>query len=82
MSQTFEPHSSHLSGQVNQAENALLSTLDQEPARQWSPRELQEEATNGWSASVVSIAFWRLVSSGRLSVDEQLRVRPRADTAS
>lgn len=76
MSPTLEPHLSHLSGQVHEAESALCRVLAQQPERQWSPRELQEEATNGWSASIVSIAFWRLVSSGRLSVDEQLHVHP------
>ncbi len=82
MTQVFEPHSSQLSGQVDEAETALLRTLVHEPERPWSPRELQEAATNGWSASVVSIAFWRLVSSGRLSVDEELRVHPHVDLAS
>jgi hypothetical protein len=74
----LEPGLGHLAKEVREAEEALLKTLEEDPGRKWSPRELQAKATNGWSAAVVSIAFWGLVSSNRLRVDEQLNVHPVA----
>lgn len=74
----LEPQLGQLSEEVREAEDALLETLREDPHQEWTPRSLQNAAVNGWSAGVVSIAFWRLVSNGRLIVDELLRVRPQA----
>lgn len=71
----LEPKLGRLADDVQAAENALLQTFEGDRDREWSPRALQAAATNGWSAAVVSIAFWRLVSSGRLKVEDDRRVR-------
>ena len=79
LNEGLEPQLGQLADEVREAEKALLAKLEEEPNREWNPRELQDAArTNGWSSSVVSIAFWRLVSSERLRVDEHLRVRSMA----
>lgn len=65
-----------LGSAVTDAEAALRSAVAADPDRTWTPRELQAAAENGWSNSVMSIAFWRLVSDGTLQVDEQLTVHP------
>lgn len=70
----LEPSLGRLADEVDAAEDALLQTLASDTTRAWSPRTLQEAATNGWSAAIVSIAFWRLVSSGRLVVGDDRRV--------
>jgi hypothetical protein len=77
MPQTEEQETtlSELSEEVSEAETALLEQLGKEEAAGVSPRRLQESVRNGWSAAVVSIAFWRLVNSGQIVVDEGLCVR-------
>ena len=63
---------------VAAAREALRRYVSAHPDATWTPRALQLEVQNGWSTSVVSIAFWELVASGELAVDEQLRVRSTA----
>jgi hypothetical protein len=61
---------------VHQAREAILATVQAEPDRAWRPGELMRAAKNHLRNTVVSIAFWNLVESGELVVDEHLVVRP------
>lgn len=62
---------------VQTAREAILSTITEDPTRSWHPRGLIDAAKvrAGLSTTVVSIAFWSLVESGQLEVDERLVVR-------
>jgi len=61
--------------QLHTAADLLLSTAG---TVRWSPRDLQARARNGNRRDVVSLAFWQLVSDGRLLLDSDLRVRRAA----
>jgi hypothetical protein len=61
--------------QVRLAQDALRERLREDDARVWRARDLQEAVRNGWSSSVVSIAFWGLVEDGELVIDDDLGVR-------
>ena len=58
--------------EVEQAEKALLQLAAEHEAE--SPRELRRLARNGHSAEVVSLAFWRLLNRGVLTLDHDRRV--------
>ena len=62
--------------EVRAAEKAICAVVATSSGGTWTPRQLQEQAKNGWSMTVMNIAFWNLVNSGRLSVDERFRVKP------
>jgi hypothetical protein len=68
-----EPTRSELAGQVQDAEAAIRTILESAPAER-TPGEIQSAARNGWSASVMAIAFWGLVNRRIIMVDEDLRV--------
>ncbi|HEV8575387.1 MAG TPA: hypothetical protein VGR43_11850 [Dehalococcoidia bacterium] len=61
---------------VRKAEEALAAVVTQGASETWTPRSLQEEARNGWSLTVMNIAFWNLVAAGRLEVDADFLVHP------
>jgi hypothetical protein len=60
---------------VQAAREAILATVRDKPGRDWRPRELMDAAKGELSNTVVSIAFWNLVESGELEVNERLVVR-------
>jgi hypothetical protein len=60
---------------VHQAREAILATIRAEPNREWHPGELMRAAKSHMRSTIVSIAFWNLVESGELVVDEHLVVR-------
>jgi hypothetical protein len=69
-----------LSERVSAAEDALLEALqgyEEAP----SPRTLQRDTRDDRSSSVMSIAFWRLVNSGKLELDQHGQVHPGASSA-
>jgi hypothetical protein len=60
---------------VREAREAILATFSADPTHAWRPRELIDAAKGALPTSVASIAFWNLVESGELEVDERLVVR-------
>jgi hypothetical protein len=64
---------------VQEAREAILRTISEDPDHAWHPRELMSASkgrlSNTASNTAVSIAFWSLVESGELEVDQQLVVR-------
>ncbi|HEX8067335.1 MAG TPA: hypothetical protein VF520_12520 [Thermoleophilaceae bacterium] len=63
-----------LAQRVDDAQRALRDVLRAGSDRTWTIRELQDEAANGHSSSVMSIAFLRLLHGGELVVDKGQRV--------
>jgi hypothetical protein len=64
-----------LAERVQGAEIAIRDLVLSDKSRIWTIRELQDTAANGWSSSVMSIAFLRLLQGGELlRVDSDLRV--------
>jgi hypothetical protein len=66
-----------IAAKVSEAEAVIRELLQREPARDWSIRELQDEAalTDDLSPASISIAFLRLRDAGVLGMDSHLRVR-------
>ena len=64
-----------LAGQVRAAEDAIKALLLEDGSRTWTIRELQDAAANGFSSSVVNIAFLRLLQGDLLAVGADLTVR-------
>jgi hypothetical protein len=62
--------------QVDLARSAMRALLRTDPTRAWSASHLQEAAGQGadWSASILSLAFWRLVEDLEIRIDDDLRV--------
>ena len=61
---------------VRDAEQAVLATLATYPSgNPPTPRELEQAASAGRSSEVMSLAFWRLVKSGRLVFDGNAKVK-------
>jgi hypothetical protein len=61
---------------VRDAEQAILATLAAYPSRNApTPRELEQAASAGRSSEIMSLAFWRLVKSGRLVFDGNANVK-------
>ena len=61
---------------VRDAEQAILATLATYPSgNPPTPRELEQAASAGRSSEVMSLAFWRLVKSGRLVFDGNAKVK-------
>lgn len=73
-----EPTRALLAEQVQQAEAEICKVVDENGASAHTPGEIQTAARNGWSASVMAIAFWSLVSKRVLVVDESLHVHKAA----
>ena len=64
-----------LADHVAAAEEAIRALLQNSEGRAWTIRELQDEAANGWSPSVMSIAFLRLLKAREVQVGPDLQVR-------
>jgi len=58
-----------LNRNVRAAEKDLLKRLEEDGAAALTPSKLQQDAQNGHSPAVMSIAFWRLLRSGQLTLD-------------
>lgn len=67
-----EPLRVQLAEKVGEAESAIRDYVKSHPSQ--TPGEIQEGARNGWSPSVMAIAFWSLVNKRVLRVDETLQV--------
>lgn len=67
-----EPLRAQLAEKVVEAETAIRAYVESHPNQ--TPGAVQEGARNGWSPSVMAIAFWSLVNQRVLRVDEALRV--------
>jgi hypothetical protein len=63
-----------LNEQVDDAEHALEALLGRASDRTWTIRELQDTAADGRSATVMSLAFLRLLKRGVVRVADDLRV--------
>ena len=70
-----EPTRTALAEQVQQAEAEIRKVVTANDSSPQTPGEIQTAARNGWSASVMAIAFWSLVNRRVLKVDENLHVR-------
>ena len=71
-----------LGEKVGEAEKALLAWLNAHANEALTPRQLQREIQNGFSPSVTSIAFWRLVNRGQIILDNSGQVhRPTTAAA-
>jgi len=68
-----EPTRAKLAAKVDAAEEAIRVYVQSHPGK--SPGEVQAGARNGWSPSVMAIAFWSLVNRKVLRVDDALRVQ-------
>lgn len=68
-----EPTRAKLAKHVAAAEAEIRGYVRQHPDK--TPGEVQSAARNGWSPSVMAIAFWSLVNQKVLLVDDALRVR-------
>ena len=68
-----EPTRAKLAEKVEAAEAEIRGYVQANPDR--TPGEVQAGARNGWSPSVMAIAFWSLVNQRVLRVDETLQVR-------
>jgi hypothetical protein len=64
-----------LGEKVTEAAAAMRSLLHEDKGRTWTIRQLQDAAArSGWSSSVMSLAFLRLLQEGVVEVDADLRV--------
>jgi hypothetical protein len=64
-----------LASKVDDAEAAMKLLLEKDKTRTWTIRLLQDDAnTGGWSSSVMSLAFLRLLKKHLLEVDSNLQV--------
>lgn len=70
-----EPTRALLAEKVGAAEDAIRGYVQEHPGK--TPGEVQAGARNGWSPSVMAIAFWSLVNRRVLRVDDALRVQAR-----
>lgn len=70
-----EPLATSIVDDVDAAEEKTLEVARVDPERTWTPRELMAEAKNGFSNSVMSIAFWNLVQQNVLRVSTDMTVR-------
>src|SRR5690349_20568985 len=68
-----EPTRAKLAVKVAEAESAIRDYVEEHPDE--TPGEVQDGARNGWSPSVMAIAFWSLVNQRVLRVEDDLRVR-------
>lgn len=68
-----EPTRAKLAEKVGAAEEAIRGYVQVHPNQ--TPGEVQAGARNGWSPSVMAIAFWSLVNQRVLRVDDALRVQ-------
>jgi hypothetical protein len=68
-----EPTREKLAEKVDAATEAIRGYVHEHAGQ--TPGEVQAGARNGWSPSVMAIAFWSLVNRGVLRVDDTLRVR-------
>jgi hypothetical protein len=68
-----DPVLAELSRKVKVAEQAMLGRMRESGGTSF-PRELQKQAQDGLSASVMSIAFWRLLKRGCLTMDNRFHV--------
>lgn len=68
-----EPTRVKLAEKVEAATVEIQNYVREHPGK--TPGEVQNAARNGWSPSVMAIAFWSLVNQRVLLVDEALRVR-------
>jgi len=68
-----EPTRAKLAEQVGAAEKAIREYVQGHPGE--TPGKVQTGARNGWSPSVMAIAFWSLVNDRVLRVDDALRVQ-------
>ncbi len=68
-----EPTRAKLAEKVDAAEAAIRGYVREHPGQ--TPGEVQAGARNGWSPSVMAIAFWSLVNQRVLRVDDSLRVQ-------
>lgn len=68
-----EPTRAALAKKVDAAEQAIRGYVHEHPGQ--TPGEVQTGARNGWSPSVMAIAFWSLVNQQVLRVDDTLRVQ-------
>jgi hypothetical protein len=68
-----EPTRAALAEKVGAAEEAIRGYVHDHPGQ--TPGEVQTGARNGWSPSVMAIAFWSLVNQRVLRVDDALRVQ-------
>lgn len=69
-----EPTRAALAEKVLAAEAEIRGYVSANPGK--TPGEVQAGARNGWSPSVMAIAFWSLVNQRVLRVDDALRVQP------
>lgn len=69
-----EPTRAALAEKVDAAEAEIRRYVDENPGK--TPGQVQNGARNGWSPSVMAIAFWSLVNQRVLRVDDALRVQP------
>lgn len=70
-SPTLETSVDSLAAAVEEATRNLLERLQQESDRQWSPRALMDAVKGGRTNTVMSMAFWELVNSNRITVDDR-----------
>ena len=68
-----EPTRAKLAEKVDAAEAAIRGYVHDNPGQ--TPGAVQAGARNGWSPSVMAIAFWSLVNRRVLRVDDALRVQ-------
>jgi hypothetical protein len=68
-----EPTRAALAEKVGAAEERIRRYVDENPGK--TPGEVQNGARNGWSPSVMAIAFWSLVNQRVLRVEDGLHVQ-------
>ena len=64
-----------LQRQIAAARCAMGDLVARTPERWWTPFELKKSARNGWSASIMGLAFYELLDGGELEQGTDLRVR-------
>lgn len=68
----LDPAVAELQREIEQARDALVSKLRENPDHPWSPRELKAESKgNGWSYGAANLALTGLVEDGRLVIDDE-----------
>lgn len=66
---SIDPAVAELRKEIEKAREALLATVEGEPARPWSARQLKDESKNGWSYGAANLALTSLVEDGTLVID-------------
>jgi hypothetical protein len=69
-SMSIDPAVAQLRHEIEQARAALVTTLQTNPERPWSPRDLKAESKNGWSYGAANLALTGLVDDGMLVIDD------------